>query len=143
MSGYTFDYFVGHLLCPYCQHVSEATDETMMTTKLATETDSLFLGVGSKIDIYHPVEDCRYICISKPENPNTFSLIEQWYCPECGIGSAAMVSINDSVITSIKAVALTEEFIRSANYITCDFSFLGWDIDMKANVIKYVGFGDK
>lgn len=132
----TFDYFVGNLKCQKCGHVSEANEDTNIQTKICVRSYQRPYRVGDKLELDIKIEDCGYVCVSKPYSQTSFNLIETWECPECDEGfNWVLVKIEESRIVSVKEITADLLFREDVHYVTSIFDDIGWDnIDNVLNV---------
>ena len=118
--GYTLDAFVAELRCPRCQHVSSADEATGMYTRIRSDPQLAWLGVGSAIEIDPAtVPDSRYYLVQPPGD--TIRILQIWDCPTCdSYPNWAEIVVRDGRIESITAVPLNRETLDRANFIDED-----------------------
>jgi len=128
--GYSFDYLVGKFTCPICGFVSRPDSSTNLQTKLSKNPGMNSYGIGDKLDLdLENIGESGYLLVKVPKNPNIFTLIESWECPNCDNAfNWVVVKIDNGTITSIEDIELSEDTIATCNYISEDCGYLGWQI---------------
>lgn len=124
----SFDFFAIDVICPECGTEHAAYSATNCQTKIRTNMGLDMLGVGTKLDLYFPITDCGYIEVIAPDKPDSFTLIESWECAKCSGYQWSLIEIKDAVISSGRAIVLTEDVIESVNYATDDINDIGWEV---------------
>jgi hypothetical protein len=77
-------------------------------------------GVGEKLELdIGKIEDSGYLLINQPRSGLTFKLLDTWECDVCNEPfNWALITIENSKITLVKEVEITDEIARCANYIS-------------------------
>ena len=115
-----FDFFVGHLKCPRCKHISAADMTTNMQTQIREKPLYECFGVGATLEITpHDLWGGGYEPLNKHSPREDLILIEMWDCPHCGLArNWAQIVINPGgTITNISTVENREDILKKAHYI--------------------------
>jgi hypothetical protein len=126
--GYTLDAFVAELRCPRCQRVSPATEATGMYTRIRSEPELAWLGVGSALE-FDPatVPDAGYYPVQPPGE--TIRILQIWDCPNCkSYPNWAEIVVRDGRIESITAVPLDRETLARVHFIDEDVYDIAADL---------------
>lgn len=117
---YTYDYFVAKLQCPNCGEISEADDSTNMVTRIRSNPELAYLGVGDALKIDRStIEESGYFVIQSPLPNEEVRILETWECPSCGQSfNWAEIVVRDGIIESILPVLLTREVLEQAHFIS-------------------------
>lgn len=121
-----FDYFVGELKCAHCGSTSKGDSQTNMQTKLSTHPQLAELAVGQRLDAdWSEIPTAGYLCIKSPLINDSITLLETWACPACDKAfNWARICIENSIIRSVDATALTADVVEATNYISDECRFL-------------------
>jgi hypothetical protein len=117
--GYSFDYFAARLKCPKCGCISPDDDSTEMQTYIRDHPNAEALRVGTEIENLNDMEDKRYLLIEHSTKDQS-SILEDWYCRNCGSFNWASIKIENGKITAIESVNLDGETFNASNYISAD-----------------------
>src|SRR5262245_9314583 len=128
--GYTFDYFVGQMVCLHCGVVSSADESTDMQTKICAERELRRYGVGDFLPAdYDNMRNNRYVEIVPPSNKKNYSVLDWWNCVSCEASlNWARIIVEEEIIRSIASVSLDKQIIESSNYICEDYVIFGWQV---------------
>jgi hypothetical protein len=118
--GYTLDAFVAELRCPRCQRVSSANEATGMYTRIRSDPQLAWLGVGSALEIDPAtVPDAGYFPVQPPGD--TIRILQIWSCPNCdAYPNWAEIVVRDGHIESVTAVPLDRETLDRVHFIDED-----------------------
>lgn len=117
--GYTLDYFVAALRCPYCGKVSKVDNTTNMATYIRSEPELAYLGEGHPL-IIEPdkMRERGYIAVQEMQKDKPIVILHSWECPYCGTGPHwAKIVVSAGKIESISSVDLNCKTLDHANFI--------------------------
>lgn len=121
----SFDYFVGPLECDACGHICDDSRSNLQS-KLQIKPTLSELSVGDNLVVeWSDIGSAGYLEITPPAQPNTVSLLETWECPNCDRAFRwARIEIIDGRYASMRAVTLSPDIVRNANYISVECKYL-------------------
>lgn len=119
--GY-FDYFVGNLLCPVCEVVSDADHLTNIHTNIRKKPQFAYLGVGHPLEIdLEEMKDSGYLLIQMPKLNEAIRILQIWECPSCGNPyNWVKIVVFEEIIAEITNVPLNREVLENAHFISDD-----------------------
>ena len=118
--SYSYDFFVGRLLCPNCGTRSEADYKTYMQTYIRDKTAGEMLGAGTPLALQaDKMRDRDYIAL-RPHRDGPIHNGHTWSCPHCGAESLwAEIVIQDGHIQHITEIVLSTS-VHRLHYIHVD-----------------------
>jgi hypothetical protein len=116
----TLDYFVGRLRCSNCDRISEPDLSTNMATRIRSQPELAYLGVGDALEIEpDSMRDAGYVTVRRPAPGEAVHILEVWECPYCGQAfNWAEIVVRDGVIAEVTAVPLNLDNLKRAHFIT-------------------------
>ncbi|MFT5586954.1 MAG: hypothetical protein ACI9VR_004559 [Cognaticolwellia sp.] len=110
--GYRFDWLVADLRCLACGAVSEA----FLQSSLRPDPQLADLRVGAPLGLLDGPNDGYYPV--RPVQGGTWQLLETWDCKVCGTRQWAAVNVRKDRLEDIQTVALTQETLEQAHYVS-------------------------
>jgi len=120
--GATFDYVCHPILCPRCETVAANPCEIDMQIKLGSRKELRSLRVGDSFEpSSQPERDGGYLRLRDHIDPGRLVALETWTCPNCGSSFLwARLVVENNRLTVVEPVALTEDVLAGADYVTAE-----------------------
>lgn len=116
------DYFVGEVICPYCQNNGGQPVEIVLQTKLRDDADGTSLRVGyvfEPADLEHTnILESGYLKVTDRSDARSARIADAWSCSTCEAEPWAIVEIGDLRITRFSAIILSRSILDSVHYVS-------------------------